>query len=273
MDKTPENMRADIALVKKGICESRSRAKALIESGCAMCNGKVIGKPSEIVSDCDELSASGDAGNYISRGELKLERAIEVFHADLNGKICMDIGASTGGFTMVCLKNGAEHVYSIDVGTGQFSLKLRGDSRVTLMENTNARYITPQMFPKQIEIAVMDVSFISIKLILPAIFTILPEFGHIYTLIKPQFEAGRDMIGKGGIIRSPAVHRSVLEDAAEFAEKYGWGMKQLTYSPITGGDGNLEFLCEIAHGKGHVDSACIREIVSQAHELIGKSRE
>ena len=263
-----EKERADIALVRRGLAASREKAQAMIMAGEVYIGERKIGKASDTVRPEDTFTLRGDADKYVSRGAHKLEKAVRVFDADLNGRIIMDIGASTGGFTDVCLRNGAKHVYAIDVGYGQLAWKLRNDPRVTVMERTNARYLTPEMFAERPEIAVMDVSFISIRLILPAAFAILGESGRMYTLIKPQFEAGREKIGKNGVVRNADTHEEVLNGIVQFSESAGLHVYQLDYSPITGPEGNIEFLAEIAPGREDAELITperIRSIVQEAH--------
>ena len=216
-----EKIRADVALVRLGLCESREKAQAAIMEGRVLLGLKRIDKPSETVAAEDALTLKAPETDYVSRGALKLEKAIRVFGADLKDRVVMDIGASTGGFTDVCLRSGAKRVYSIDVGYGQLDWKLRNDPRVTVMERTNARFLTPDMFEERPEITVMDVSFISIRLILPAASGVMDGDGVFYTLIKPQFEAGRKHIGKNGVVRDPAVHEQVIRDIVSFTDTIG----------------------------------------------------
>ena len=263
--------RADIALVRRGLAASREKAQAMIMAGEVYVGERKIAKASETVRPEEEFVLRGDADRYVSRGAHKLEKAVRVFGADLKDRIVMDIGASTGGFTDVCLRAGAKRVYAIDVGYGQLDWKLRNDPRVTVMERTNARYLTPDMFDERPETAVMDVSFISIRLILPAAFSVMGDTGRMYTLIKPQFEAGRDRIGKNGVVRSPETHEEVLGGIVRFAEDAGLHVFRMDYSPITGPEGNIEFLAEIAKKTGDepvIRDEEIHEIVSQAHETL-----
>lgn len=241
--------------------------------GRVFLDSRRINKPSEIVSTDDVLFVKNPQNDFVSRGALKLEKAIRVFQADLQGHVIMDIGSSTGGFTDVCLKNGAKHVYSIDVGYGQLDWKLRNDPRVTVMERTNARFLTPEMFPEKPSVTVMDVSFISIKLILPAAAVIMGDGGIFYSLIKPQFEAGRENVGKNGVVRDPAVHESVLNRIVTDVKTIGLKVVNLDFSPITGPKGNIEFLAEIRKASGEEDvlsPETIREVVSKAHEQISR---
>ena len=260
--------RADVALVRRGLCESREKAQASIMAGEVYVGERKINKPSENIRPEDELIIRGPAIRYVSRGALKLEKAVAVFHADLRDRVIMDIGASTGGFTDICLRNGARHVYAIDVGYGQLDWKLRNDPRVTVMERTNARYLTADSFPDRPEITVMDVSFISIRLILPVAAGLMGENGIFYTLIKPQFEAGRDKIGKNGVVRNQETHEEVLRGIVEFVTEMGWQVVGLDFSPITGPEGNIEFIAEIRKSNEStlvVGDEDIRRIVQEAH--------
>lgn len=269
-----EKMRADVALVSRGLCQSREKAQACIMAGQAYIGERKILKASEIVKPEDELILRGPAHPWASRGGLKLEKAIASFGADVTDKVCMDIGAATGGFTDVLLKNGAGHVYAIDVGYGQFDWKLRNDERVTLMERTNARHLTPDMVPLHPTVTVMDVSFISIKLILPVAAGLMGEEGVFYTLIKPQFEVGKDRVGKKGVVRDPNLHAEVLQDIVDFAPTFGWQVQALEYSPITGPEGNIEFLAMITPKKSEeepVTPEMIRTLVNRAHENMKKA--
>ena len=264
-----DKQRADVALVERGLCESRTKAQASIMAGEVYVGTRRIDKASEIIRAEDDLHLKGQGSKYVSRGGLKLEKAIASFGADLTGLVCMDIGAATGGFTDVCLQNGAAHVYAIDVGYGQFAWKLRNDPRVTLMERTNARTLTPEMLPLHPTVTVMDVSFISIRLILPVAAQLMGEEGVFYTLIKPQFEAGPERVGKKGVVRDPRVHMDVLQEIVEFCPSMGWQVQQLDYSPIKGPEGNIEFLAKITV-RQHDEEPCtpevIRELVTRAHQ-------
>ena len=268
-----DRLRADVALVQRGLCESREKAQAAIMAGQVYIAERKITKASETVLPEDALTMRAPAHPWVGRGGLKLEKAIAAFGADLNGKVCMDIGCATGGFTDVCLQNGASHVYAIDVGYGQFDWRLRQDPRVTLMERTNARNLTPEMVPLHPTVTVMDVSFISIRLILPVAASIMGEQGVFYTLIKPQFEAGRGKVGKNGVIRDPSVHEEVLRDIVDFSTAMGWQVCRLEYSPITGPKGNIEFLAEIRKAGEAVPALPalrIRDVVRQAHGSLDR---
>ncbi len=267
--------RADTSLVSRGLFPSREKAQAAIMAGQVYIGERKILKASESVAEDDPLILRAPAAAWVSRGALKLEKAVRVFEADLKDKTVLDIGASTGGFTDVCLHNGAKRVYAVDVGYGQLDWKLRNDPRVTVMERTNARYLTPDMFPDRPEITVMDVSFISIRLILPPAALVMGEEGVFYTLIKPQFEAGRNRVGKKGVVRDPQVHQEVLEDIVGFVETFGWRVVRMDFSPITGPEGNIEFLAEIRKRKDEaplISSEDVRNLVKMAHETTGRAR-
>ena len=266
-------MRADAALYARGLCKSRAQAQALIRAGLATVNGQVIPKASQKVGEADALAVTEKPHPYVGRGGLKLEKALKAFEVDPSGAVCMDIGASTGGFTDVLLRNGAARVYAIDVGEGQLDPSLRADPRVVSMEHTNARALTAEMFSARPTLAVMDVSFISIRLILPAALPILGEGGRMITLVKPQFEAGRAQIGKRGIVASRETHAAVLRDIVAAVPAWGWAVRGVTYSPIAGGSGNIEFLADLApmaEGAGTVDEGTIREVVQAAHRAMRK---
>lgn len=268
-----EKERADVALVKRGLCESREKAQANIMAGLVYIGQRKVLKASDPVKPEDELILRGKANPFVSRGGLKLEKAIAAFDEDVTGRVCMDIGAAAGGFTDVLLKNGAAHVYAIDVGYGQFDWGLRNDPRVTLMERTNARNLTPEQVPLHPTMTVMDVSFISIKKILPVAAEIMGEAGCFYTLVKPQFEAGRERVGKKGVVRDPKVHEDVLMDIVNFAPTFGWQVTQMDYSPITGPEGNIEFLAHIvpqAKATAQVTAEDIEALVVRAHAGLKK---
>lgn len=263
--------RADVALVERGLAESREKAQALIMAGVVYIREEKVTKPSEPVKPEDELIVRGAAHPYVSRGGLKLEKALKCFGCDPTGVTAMDLGASTGGFTDVLLRGGAAHVYSIDVGFGQLDWRIRSDERVTVMERTNARAITEDMFETRPTLAVMDVSFISIKLILPAAMKILGENGRFITLIKPQFEAGREKVGKKGVVSDPRTHEDVIRSIVDFVPAQGWHTRALDFSPITGPEGNIEFLADLWPGEGPVPSdEEIADVVAQAHQAHKK---
>lgn len=266
-----EKTRADVALVNRGLAESREKAQAAIMAGQVFIGERRVMKASEAVRPEDPLLIRQPEKTYVSRGALKLEKAVRVFSASLKDRVILDAGASTGGFTDVCLHSGARHVYAVDVGYGQLDWKLRNDPRVTVMERTNARFLTADMFPERPEIAVMDVSFISIRLILPALISVIGDQGVIYSLIKPQFEAGRDKVGKKGVVRDPKTHEDVIRTISEFARSVGWNVRRLDYSPITGPEGNIEFLSEIRKSddsSAGITDADIRSVVAEAHRKL-----
>ena len=263
-----DKKRADVALAERGLAESRAQAQTLIMAGAVYLNGNKVAKASAQVTPEDVLTVRETGKRYVSRGALKLEKGLRVFSVDPAGRVCLDLGASTGGFTDVLLQNGAARVYAVDVGYGQLDWRLREDPRVTVMERTNARYLTAADFPERPTLAVMDVSFISIGKILPAAAAILGEAGEFVTLIKPQFEAGRGSVGKKGVVRDPAVHREVIGRIVAFVrEEMGWHAQALDYSPIRGPEGNIEFLCHLLPGRegGGVTEEEIARVVSAAH--------
>ena len=263
-------IRSDVLIVQRKLAPSRERAQALIAAGLAYANGARIQKAAQKLDETDEIEIRGDVCPYVSRGGFKLARAIEVFHADVRGAVCIDVGASTGGFTDVLLQNGAARVYAVDVGTAQLDARIAADPRVLSMEKTNARALTRADFPIPPTIGVMDVSFISILKILPALRDVLGPDGRILTLIKPQFEAGRDAIGKNGVVSRIETHRRVLQDIQINAPFCGWRVRALDFSPIQGGDGNLEFLADLicADSGAPVETIDIDSIVHRAHALV-----
>lgn len=234
--------RLDTTLVQKGLAQTREKAKKMILAGKVFVNGQKKDKAGTLVNPEDEIIVKGDPIPYVSRGGLKLEKAIDYFNPPIKNRIYMDIGASTGGFTDCLLKNGASKVYSIDVGYGQLAWELREDPRVVVMERTNIRYVKPEDLEDIPNGAVIDVSFISLKLVLPVVHQLLAMDSPIIALIKPQFEAGKDKVGKNGVVRDPDVHRQVLSDILAWCLKEGFVIKGLTYSPIKGPKGNIEFL-------------------------------
>jgi 23S rRNA (cytidine1920-2'-O)/16S rRNA (cytidine1409-2'-O)-methyltransferase len=253
--------RLDVLLVERGLAETREKAKRAVMAGLVYSNEERYDKPGEKVPVDIPLNIKGNLLPYVSRGGLKLEKALKTFELDVNGKILLDIGASTGGFTDCALQHGAKMSYALDVGYNQLAWKLRQDERVVVMERTNFRYVTPADLSKGMpEFASIDVSFISLKLILPVLKTLLVPGSDVVALIKPQFEAGREQVGKKGIVRDPDVHLSVIEKMIEFSAGLGFDVKNLSYSPITGGDGNIEFLLHLQWNGP--DSGSINETVS-----------
>ncbi len=241
-------MRLDIYLTSNGYADSRQRAKVLILGNCVSVNGKVATKASAEVDDADNIEVSGDPIGYVSRGALKLKAAFEQFGVIAKNKIAIDVGASTGGFTDYLLEQGASKVFAIDSGTNQLAEKLRCDSRVVSMEKYNARNLLKEDFDAQIEIAVMDVSFISQTLIIPSLSAILAEEAVFVSLIKPQFEAGREAVGKGGIVKNPASRALAIHKVVDCAKENGFDLCGLIMSPIKGGDGNTEYLACFSRG-------------------------
>ncbi len=234
--------RIDVLLVEKGFFESREKAKASIMAGVVYANEQKIDKAGEEVSIDAKLEVRENICPYVSRGGLKLEKAVKFFGVNLKDKVCMDIGASTGGFTDCMLQNGAKKVFSVDVGYGQFAWKLRQDERVVCMERTNIRYVTDEQIGEKLDFASIDVSFISLTKVLPVAFNLLKDDGEVVALIKPQFEAGREQVGKKGVVRDSKVHKEVIEKIIAFSESIGFCVKNLSFSPIKGPEGNIEFL-------------------------------
>jgi len=234
--------RLDILVVEKGLAPSREKAKALIMAGQVFVEGSREDKCGTSFEETKRIEVRGDTLRYVSRGGLKLEKAMESFPLRLSGKICMDVGASTGGFTDCMLQNGAEKVYAVDVGYGQLDWKLRQDSRVVVMEKTNIRYVKPGDIDDRLSFVSVDVSFISLSLVLPAVKPLLADGAELVTLIKPQFEAGREKVGKKGVVRDPAVHEEVILKTVRMAEENGFQPMDLTFSPVRGPEGNIEYL-------------------------------
>lgn len=234
--------RLDILVTERGLAESREKAKTLIMAGQVYVDNQKADKPGDTFSEDAQVEVRGKGLQYVSRGGLKLEKAMKQFGLTLTDKICMDVGASTGGFTDCMLQNGACKVYSVDVGYGQLAWSLRTDPRVVNLERTNARYLTKEQIPEEIGFFSVDVSFISLTIILPAVRPLMAEHGLAVCLIKPQFEAGREKVGKKGVVRDQAVHREVIEKIRDFALENGFSVLGLTYSPVKGPEGNIEYL-------------------------------
>ncbi len=237
-----KKIRLDVLLVEKGFVESRQKAQTTIMSGLVFVNNQKVDKPGTSVAEDAQIEVRGNALRYVSRGGLKLEKAMQTWPIVLEDTICMDVGASTGGFTDCMLQNGAKKVYAVDVGYGQLAWSLRSDERVVCLERTNARYLNHEIIPDEPDFSSVDVSFISLKLILPAIAAVLKENGHVVCLIKPQFEAGKEKVGKKGVVRDPSVHMEVLENFLVHAKESGFTVLDLTFSPIRGPEGNIEYL-------------------------------
>jgi len=259
--------RLDIRLVEAGYFDSREKARKTIMAGLVFVNGEREDKPGSCIDMRASIEIKGNLLPYVSRGGLKLEKAVNEFGIDLKDKTCMDVGASTGGFTDCMLINGAKKIYAIDVGYGQLAWKLRNDSRVVVMERTNFRYVNPEDIEDIIDFISADVSFISLKKILPVAKGIFNENGMMVCLIKPQFEAGREKVGKKGVVRDPGVHCEVIEEIIRFAESTGFFIHGLTYSPIKGPEGNIEYLLYIGMkpSDSHIQSADM--IVKAAKQL------
>ncbi len=270
MKMSEKKVRLDLYLFENGFTESREKAKALIMSGIVYVNDQKELKPGRDIKCDDIVEVRGSTLKYVSRGGLKLEKAMQEFPIDLNDCICMDIGASTGGFTDCMLQNGAKKVYSIDVGYGQLAWKLRSDERVVNLERTNFRYVTHEQIPEEIDFASVDVSFISLKIILPVMYELLKNDGEAVCLIKPQFEAGREKVGKKGVVRDVNVHTEVIENIVQFASEQKFSVSGLSYSPVKGPEGNIEYLIYLK--KTDCETSC-EEYINYAKELAKLSHE
>ncbi|WP_332645230.1 TlyA family RNA methyltransferase [Lysinibacillus sp. 54212] len=271
MTKQPKE-RVDVLLVERGLSETREKAKRSIMAGLVFSNEIRIDKAGEKITIDAPLQVKGSDLKYVSRGGLKLEKALQIFDMSVDGKLMLDIGSSTGGFTDCALQNGARHCYALDVGSNQLAWKIRSDERVTVMEKTNFRYTKPEDLVEGLpDFATIDVSFISLSLILPVLKTVLMPGGDVMALVKPQFEAGKENVGKKGIVRDSKIHLAVLEQTAKMATEVGFVVKDASYSPITGGEGNIEFLF---HLKNPIDGDLIEpftdfsSIVQQAHNEL-----
>ena len=256
-------------ILERGLCESRTKAQALIMEGLVFVEDKRVDKPGTAVDTEARIEIRGNACPYVSRGGLKLEKALKDFGVDPTGFVCSDSGASTGGFTDCLLQQGARKVYAIDVGYGQLAWKIRSDPRVVVMERTNIRNVTPDMLDEPLDLSVVDVSFISLKLVLPVIRELLRPQGQVLCLIKPQFEAGKDKVGKKGVVRECATHIDVLESFLSTARGLGFSVLGLTYSPVKGPEGNIEFLGHLHLGPGdrEIDP---RAVAEAAHAALDK---
>lgn len=260
--------RLDVLLVERGLAETRSRAQAVIMSGEVYVNGQKADKPGMSYEAEAEIEVRGNACPYVSRGGLKLEKALRDFGVDPTGYVCSDSGASTGGFTDCLLQQGAAKVFAIDVGYGQLAWKIRQDPRVVCMERTNIRYVTPEDIGEPLDLSVVDVSFISLKIVLPAIQKLLKPTGQVLCLIKPQFEAGKEKVGKKGVVRDPAVHLEVLQNFAALAEELHFTIRNLTFSPVKGPEGNIEFLGHLSMEPGESHLPDLPALVAEAHESL-----
>ena len=262
--------RLDVELVNKGLVESREKAKALIMAGQVYVDGQKAYKAGDKVKEGQMIELKGSPMPFVSRGGYKLDKSIKSFNIDLSGKVCADIGASTGGFTDCMLQNGAKKVYSIDVGYGQLAWQLRNDDRVVNMERTNIRYLDVNSIEDEIGFISIDVSFISLRLVLPVAYNLLRMCGELVCLIKPQFEAGREEVGKKGVIRDAVIHHKVIKNVIEISKEIGFNVKNLDYSPIKGPEGNIEFLLHLYKGSDEeipIDDEKIDKIVKEAHSM------
>ncbi len=268
--KLSEKKRLDAAVFDLGLAPSREKAKALIMAGVVYVNNQKSDKAGMAVTDDMNIEVRDNTLKYVSRGGLKLEKAMQVFQITLNGFVCADIGASTGGFTDCMLQNGASKVYAIDVGYGQLAWKLRCDDRVVNLEKTNFRYVTSEQVPDQLDFASVDVSFISLKLILPVMHSLMKNGAEAVCLIKPQFEAGRENVGKKGVVRDIKVHKQVANDTVEFMLNSGFSVLGLDYSPIKGPQGNIEYLAYLKKTENAVlfDGINVDEVVEKSHQTL-----
>ena len=265
--------RLDVLLVNRGLAASREKAKAIIMSGSVYVDGQKEDKAGQTFPEEANIEVRGSTLKYVSRGGLKLEKAMECFDVSLSGKICMDVGSSTGGFTDCMLQNGAVKVYAVDVGHGQLDWKLRNDQRVICMEKTNIRYVKPEDIEDRIQFSSIDVSFISLTKVLGPVKELLTDDGEIVCLIKPQFEAGREKVGKHGVVRDASVHKEVIDMVMNYAVSINFEVLNLEFSPVKGPEGNIEYLLHLLKHQSEeysnipVDSG---EIVRKAHETLDK---
>ena len=262
------NERLDVLLVSLGLAESRAKAQATIMAGEVYVNGQKADKSGMEVDITSNIEVRGSACPYVSRGGLKLEKALKNFGVDPTGYVCSDSGASTGGFTDCLLQQGASKVFAIDVGYGQLAWKIRNDPRVVVMERTNIRYVTLEDLGEPLDLSVIDVSFISLGLVLPVVKTLLKPTGQVLCLIKPQFEAGKDKVGKKGVVRDPAVHEEVLQNFISLAKSLDFTIRNLTFSPVKGPEGNIEFLAHLSMQPGEDSYLAPGDLVAQAHAAL-----
>ena len=265
--------RLDVAMVEQGLAESRQKAQAIIMAGQVYVNGQKVDKAGAPVAEDAVVEVRGKTLRYVSRGGLKLEKAMACWPIELNGAVCADIGASTGGFTDCMLQNGAERVYAVDVGYNQLDWKLRTHPQVVCMERTNARYLTAEQIPQPLDFFSVDVSFISLNLILPALRPLMKETGQGVCLVKPQFEAGKDKVGKKGVVRDPKVHLEVLEHFLEHAANAGFCVKDITFSPIKGPEGNIEYLGYLEKGPWVPKEFDLKALVEESHQTLKEHGE
>lgn len=260
--------RLDVLMVQRGLAETRAKAQAIIMSGDVYIANQKVDKAGTLLDPETEIEVRANACPYVSRGGLKLEKALNFFGVDPTGFVCSDSGASTGGFTDCLLQKGARKVFAIDVGYGQLAWKLREDPRVVCMERTNIRYLTPEQLGEPLDLSVVDVSFISLRIVLPAIRALLKPAGQVLCLIKPQFEAGKEKVGKKGVVRDPATHLEVLEQFWALAKSLEFTICNLTYSPVKGPEGNIEFLAHLSLVPGADCSIRLNELVQEAHSSL-----
>ncbi len=260
--------RLDVLLVEQGHAESRTKAQAIIMSGLVYVNGQKADKPGVSFEETAIIEVRSGGCPYVSRGGLKLEKALRDFGVDPTGFVCSDSGASTGGFTDCLLQQGASKVFAIDVGYGQLDWKIRSDPRVVVMERTNVRYVTPEMLGEPLDLSVIDVSFISLRIVLPVIKTFLKSTGQVLCLIKPQFEAGKEKVGKKGVVRDPAVHKEVLDDFVALTQEIGFTILGLTFSPVKGPEGNIEFLAHLTLDNKPGIQPDTASVVADAHNTL-----
>ncbi|MCI8622107.1 MAG: TlyA family RNA methyltransferase [Provencibacterium sp.] len=260
--------RLDVLLFSKGLAESREAARRFIMAGEVYVDGQKCDKPGQAVPENGQIELRGEKERFVSRGGHKLEKAMAVFPLELSGKVCMDIGASTGGFTDCMLQHGAREVYAVDVGYGQLAWKLREDPRVHNLERVNVRYLTEEQVPQKIGFISIDVSFISLTLVLPVARHFLEENGELVALIKPQFEAGREKVGKKGVVRDPTVHQEVIDKVIAFTLENGFQVCGLDYSPIKGPQGNIEYLIWLRLGEGSLQAEDTKALVARAHQAL-----
>ena len=260
--------RLDLLMTERGLSDSRSRAQALIMSGAVFVDGQKCDKAGTPVADDAAVEVRGETCPFVSRGGLKLEKALREFGVDPTGYVCSDSGASTGGFTDCLLQKGAKKVFAIDVGYGQLAWALRTDPRVVCMERTNIRYVTPEDLGEPLDLSVVDVSFISLRLVLPAVQKLLKPTGQVLCLIKPQFEAGKDKVGKKGVVREKSTHVEVLEQFLGLADELGFTVRNLTFSPVKGPEGNIEFLGHLSMQPADVERPDVAALVDAAHETL-----
>ena len=260
--------RLDVLLTEQGYTDSRSKAQAIIMSGLVYVDGQKVDKPGVSFEETVSLEVRGAVCPYVSRGGLKLEKALRDFGVNPAGYVCSDSGASTGGFTDCLLQQGAKKVFAIDVGYGQLDWKIRSDPRVVVMERTNIRYVTPEQLGEPLDLSVVDVSFISLKIVLPAIKALLKPSGQVLCLIKPQFEAGKEKVGKKGVVRDPQTHQQVLDQFVALAHELGFRILGLTFSPVKGPEGNIEFLGHLTLEQLPENCPETAQVVLQAHQTL-----